>query len=251
MQKKIGFAVLLFFSLKIIAQNEPQNDAPKYAVTFGTGYAFQYFNKMQQPSERGTPLRLDKFSTSAPVAFRLQMSYFDHKNTEYRVLFSPFLQKGTFTPAQKVLSQSTEFGANEAIKTRFGFNVFRVGFARKKTSGFFKNFKIGATLVVRKWEIHLQSATKKSDNDNLLALPILYLGYEKNIGRKLFLTADFDGIAIPSAYVVEGGGALNYQLHKNLRAGLQYRLLSGFFEDGDIKNAFTTQNLGIALTAQF
>ena len=60
-----------------------------------------------------------------------------------------------------------------------------------------------------------------------------------------------DGLITPFAYVLEGGTALNYQLQKHLRVGLQYRIISGAYIASDVKNKFTSQNIGLALTGQF
>jgi hypothetical protein len=250
--KYIGSVVfLLLISVKTLAQTEAKTRIPKIAVTIGSGYAFQNKNRVQQPSERGTSLRFDKFTTSAPVALRLQVNYKVDENKEYRLLISPFSQKGSFTASNKVLSEGTEFSDGEKIDTYFGFNSIRFGFANKISQGTFKNFKIGVTLVVRKWEVSLKSATKTSENDNWLALPLLFVGYEKNISPKLVFTTELDVLGFPNAYVLEGGSALNYQLSNNFQFGLQYRIISGAYISSDIKNLFTAQNIGLALTTKF
>jgi hypothetical protein len=250
--RQIAFMLfLLLISVKIFSQTETKSYKPKLAITIGTGYAFQYINSIQQPSERGTSIRLDKFSTSPPLAYRLQINYAVDENKEYRLLISPFVQKGSFTADNSILSEGTEFSNGETIETYFSFNSIRFGFANKLTEGFFKNCKIGLTLVVRKWEISLKSATKNSDNDNWLALPLLYVGYEKNITPNLVFTSDLDVLGFPSAYVLEGGAALNYKMSKHFQLGLQYRIISGAFNSSEIKNAFTAQNVGLAVTTKF
>jgi hypothetical protein len=250
--RSICFVVLsLLVPVKTEAQTEAKTYTPKFSLTVGGAYAFQSINTMQQPSERGTSLRLDKFTTSPPLALRFQLNYAVNDHYEYRLLVSPFAQKGSFTASGKIVSESTEFATGETIETHFAFNSVRFGFANKITEGFFKNCKIGATLVVRKWEITLKSATKRSDNDNWLGLPLIYVGYEKNLTPKLNVTADLDALGFPSAYVMEGGGALNYKLSKHVMAGLQYRIISGAYYASDIANGFTSQNIGMALTAKF
>jgi hypothetical protein len=205
---------------------------------------------LQQPSERGTSLRFDKFTTSSPLAMRLQVNYKVTENKEYRLLLSPFSQKGSFIANKKTISETTEFNDGEKVETYFGFNSIRLGFANKISHGTFKNFKIGATLVVRKWEVKLNSTTKKSENNNWLALPLLFLGYEKDLSPKLVFASELDILGFPSAYVLEGGWALNYKLSKNFQFGLQHRIISGAYLSSDIKNLFTAQNIGVALTTK-
>jgi hypothetical protein len=243
--------VLLFLliSLKTTAQTEGK--MPKFSLTIGSGFAFQYKNTIQQPSESGTSLRLDPFLTSSPLALRFQANYAVSENMEYRFLVSPFIQKSSFTATEKLRSQGTTFEKGEKIETYFSFNSVRFGFANKIRQGFFKNCKVGVTLVVRKWDVRLKSAEHNSNNDNLLALPLLYLGYEKNITPKLIFTSDIDVLGFAQAYVLEGGTALNYKVSKNFLLGAQYRILSGAYNSSDIKSAFTAQNIGLAFTAKF
>jgi hypothetical protein len=251
-RKKINLLfVFALVSIKLFSQAVEAPPAPKISVTLGTGYAFQYYNNLRQAGESGTPVRLDLYSTSTPIALRLQVNYAVNATEEIRLLISPFSQSGSFIPTENVRSKDAEFISGEKIDTRFSFDVYRLGFANKVTHGFFKDFKIGATLIIRKWETNLKSATKNSYDVNWLGLPLLYLGYEKNLSSKLFVTTDLDIIAAPFAYALEGGTALNYKINQSLQAGLQYRILSGAFSDSSIKNAFTTQNIGVALTTRF
>jgi hypothetical protein len=84
-----------------------------------------------------------------------------------------------------------------------------------------------------------------------LALPLLFVGYEKNVSPKLVFTTELDVLGFANAYVLEGGSALNYQLSKNFQLGLQYRIISGAYISSDIRNLFTAQNIGLALTTKF
>jgi hypothetical protein len=253
-REKITSIIFIFvgFYVNLFSQTvDLQPFKPKVSVTLGTGFAFQYFNNLRQGGETGTHVRLDKYSTSKPIALRLQINYAMSETKEIRLLLSPFTQSGSFTATESIKTKGAVFESGEKIETQFSFSSLRLGFANKVTDGVFKNFKIGATLIVRKWETSQKSATKNSEDVNWLALPLLYVGYEKNIAPKVSVTADLDVIGIPSAYALEGGSALNFKLNKTFQAGLQYRILSGFFTDGSIKNAFTGQNIGVALTANF
>jgi hypothetical protein len=250
--RNICFVVFsLLISVKMAAQTASKSHSPKFSLTVGTGFAFQYFNNLRQGGESGTPVRLDKYSTSSPIALRLQVNYAISETKEVRFLVSPFTQSGSFTATEKVQTKDVVFEKGEKIDTRFSFSSVRLGFANKVTEGAFSNFKIGATLIVRKWETRQKSATKNSEDNNWLALPLLYVGYEKKLAPKTSVTADLDVIGIPSAYALEGGAALNFDVVKAFQVSLQYRILSGFFTDGSIKNAFTGQNIGLALTAKF
>jgi hypothetical protein len=251
---KTSLVLTLFFIssiTKLASQIEEKIYQPKFSLTIGTGYAFQYYNRLRQSGDKGTNIRLDKYSKSLPLALRLQLNYAINDRTTIRFLISPFSERGEFTPNSEVISKDATFMKGEKIESRFSFDVYRIGFSNKVTAGFFKDFKIGATLIVRKWETSLKSTTKSSFNDNWLALPLLYLGYEKNISKKIMLTSDLDVIAAPFAYALEGGGALNYKINKFFNIGMQYRILSGAFNDSDISNAFTSQNIGIATTIKF
>lgn len=243
--------VLVIASVKLFSQTAEAPSEPKISVTIGSGYAFQYYNNLRQAGENGTPVRLDLYSTSKPIALRLQVNYAVNDTEEIRFLVSPFTQNGSFISTENIKSKDAEFSIGDKIDTQFSFDVYRLGYANKVTKGFFKDFKIGATLIVRKWETNLKSTTKKSYDVNWLALPLLYIGYEKNIAPKLTITGDLDIIGAPFAYALEGGTALNYKLSKSFQAGLQYRILAGAFSDTSIKNAFTTQNIGVALTTKF
>jgi hypothetical protein len=238
-------------SIKVWSQTEATPAPTKFSFTFGTAYAFQYYNRLRQSSDKGTNIRLDNYSKSPPIALRWQFNYAINDRTDIRLLISPFSEKGEFTPNNQVISKDAEFMKGEKIESRFAFDVYRLGFSNRVTEGRFKNFKIGATLIIRKWEASLKSSTKRSFNDNWLALPLLYLGYEKNIAKKWLVTSDLDIIVAPFAYALEGGGALNYKVSRFFNLGLQYRILSGAFRDSEINNAFTTQNIGIAATIKF
>jgi hypothetical protein len=255
MKKKIIASTLFIFMrlcVQLYAQTiDLQPLKNKFSVTLGVGYAFQYFNNLRQGGESGTPVRLDLYSTSKPIALRAQVNYALNERQEIRLLISPFTQSGSFTATDKIKSKDAIFEGGEKIDTRFSFDSYRLGFANKVTQGVFKDFKIGATIIVRKWETTQQSASKRSYDINWLALPLLYVGYEKNIASKLSFTADLDVIGIPSAYALEGGLALNFRINKTFQTGLQYRILSGAFSDGSIKNAFTGQNIGLAFTTNF
>jgi hypothetical protein len=246
----ITFALILIY-ITALAQKDTGNYRPKFSITLGSGYIFQYYNKISQPSTTGSQLRLDKYSNSLPIAYRLQLNYYTNENTEIRILVSPFSQRGAFTPNDEIKAETEEFNANEEINTYFAFNSVRVGFAKKISEGTFNHFKIGGTLVARKWEVGLNNSTKKTYNSNILALPLLYVGYEKNILPKVNLTADLDILGFPFAYVLEGGWALNYNLQKHISVGLQYRILSGAYISSEINNKLTAQNIGLALTAKF
>jgi hypothetical protein len=253
--KKISiclFYLMLFGSIAdVFSQQTESLKNPKFSTTLGVGYAFQYYNNLQQGGGNGTPVRLDKYSTSQPIAFRFQLNYAKTPTLQYRLLISPFTQKGSFIANDKIKTKDVTFEKNEKIDTRFSFSSLRVGFANKVTHGIFKDFKIGATLIVRKWQTSQKSSTKNSADVNWLGLPLLYVGFDKHIAPKISVTADLDVIGIPSAYALEGGSALNFKINKTFQVGLQYRILSGFFTDGSINNAFTGQNIGLALTSYF
>jgi hypothetical protein len=247
--------IILFFSVfipfKMVSQSEEKTSNPKFLLTVGTAYTFQYHNNIQQPSDKGTALRLDNYKLDSPLALRFQLDYKATETTTYRFLISPFVTKSTFIASDKIIAKDKTFEKGEEIKSRFGFSSVRFGFFNKITEGFFTDFKIGATVIARKWEIILESVTQKSENDNFLILPLLYVGYEKNITPKVSFTSDLDVLYFPFAYALEGGSALNYDLHKNFQIGLQYRIISGTFKSDEIKNEFTSQNVGIALRTRF
>jgi hypothetical protein len=242
---------LIFCSLSAFSQKESEILTPKYTITLGAAYGVQYYNKLQQAAETGTPILLGKFSKSNPLAYRFQLDYNLSSTQKLRILLSPFNETGSFTPKSITLIEGTQFNPNEPIKTKFGFNVLRIGLSNKKETGRFKDFKIGGTLIIRKWQASFKSASQNTTNENTIAVPLLFLGYEKNFGRKLFFNTEIDGLIVPFASVMEGGTAINYVFNKFISAGLQYRVLAGTYNSSDVKNKFSTQSLGLNTSFKF
>jgi hypothetical protein len=243
--------IILVLNNLVYAQEKKPIEPPKFEITLGAGYGFQYFNSLQQSSSSGTLVPLHKYSTSKPLALRFQIDYNINPLKKVRILLSPFNETGVFKPSEMIDIEGKKFKAEEEIKTRFGFNVLRIGFSNKKEEGKFKNFKIGGTLVIRKWQASFKSASLNTANDNLLAVPLLFLGYEKFIRPKLFFNAEFDGLIVPFASVVEGGASLNFIITKNISTGLQYRILAGTYNSSDVKNKFSTQSIGFNTGIKF
>jgi hypothetical protein len=250
---KIATLLLLVMQINntVIAQDKKEVPSKRIAITIGTALGFQYYNTLQQSSESGTPIALGKYSTSKPLALRLQVDYYLSNTKKIRVLLSPFNETGVFTPTTTTNIEGKQFATGVPIKTRFGFNVLRVGFSNKQEEGRFKNFKIGGTLAIRKWQASFKSANNNTANDNIIAVPLLFVGYEKFITPKLFFNTEIDGLIVPFASVMEGGSSLNYTITKNISAGLQYRVLAGTYNASDVKNKFITQNIGLNACVQF
>jgi hypothetical protein len=249
MKNKLFIALLFVCCLPVLLC--AQQVSPRFAITLGSGLGIQYNNSLQQSSSNGTPISVGKYSTSVPLALRLQVNYHMPNNQMIRVLVSPFNESGSFAAIGNTIIQDKQFVNGEMITTHFGFNVLRIGFAKKQTEGRWQNFKLGGTLAIRKWEASFTSASKKAKNDNLIAVPLLFVGYEKNLSAKINWDTELDGLIVPFAYVLEGGSKLNYQLSKKISSGLYYRILSGYYNDADIKNQFTTQSLGINIQLNF
>jgi hypothetical protein len=250
---KIASLVLLALQLHGMAkaQNKSETFAPKVSVTIGAAMGFQYYNTLQQSKESGTPIALGKHSTSNPLALRLQVDYHISNTKKLRILLSPFNETGIFTPTATTNIEGKQFATGVPIKTRFGFNVLRIGLSNKQEEGRVKNFKIGGTLAIRKWQASFESAVTNTANDDIIVVPLLFVGYEKFITPKLFFNTEIDGLIVPFASVMEGGSSLNYKLSQNIAAGLQYRILAGTYNSSDVKNKFITQNIGLNACFQF
>jgi hypothetical protein len=250
---KIATILLLALQINNNAKSQDKKEVPpqRLAIIIGTALGFQYYNTLQQSSENGTPIPLGKYSTSKPLAVRLQIDYYLSNTKKIRVLLSPFNETGIFTPASTTNIEGKQFVTGVPVKTRFGFNVLRIGFSNKQEEGRFKNFKIGGTLAIRKWQASFESANINTANDNIIIVPLLFIGYEKFITPKLFFNTEIDGLIVPFASVMEGGSSLNYAITKNISAGFQYRVLAGTYNSSDVKNKFITQNIGLNACVQF
>jgi hypothetical protein len=249
MKSKIYISCIVFIcAFYSISAQEAQ---PKVSFTIGSALGFQYYNCLQQNSTNGTPVQLSKYSNSNTMAYRLQFNYYFKANQYLRILLSPFNETGLLTPNNELNIQNKIFAKGEPINTSFGFNVLRIGFAFEETAGKFRNYKYGGTLAIRKWQASFVSNKQDSKNDNLIAVPLLFVGHEKTFFNKIKIDTEVDGLLVPFAYVLEGGTSAYYLITKNISAGLQYRILSGYYEDSEIKNNFTTQNLGINIKIAF
>jgi hypothetical protein len=249
--KKLACFLIFINVIVCNAQTKDSLNSNELSISVGAGYVFQYYNKIAQPAETGSGIRLDKYNTSLPVLYRLQINYALNTNKYLRLVVSPFNQMGSFTSNTRIVSEDVQFNSGEKVDTYFGFNALRFGFVNRTTEGRFKSFKMGITLVVRKWEVRLMSSAKESTNDNVLALPLLYLGYERKFNSRFGLNAEVDVLGFPFAYVLEGGAELDYQLSKNFKIAVQYRILSGAFNSNEIKNALTAQSIGLSSIIKF
>jgi hypothetical protein len=243
-------SLLLFVCGKSCAQENGELLEHRYLVSVGAGYSFQYYNYVLQPSQTGTPLRLDQSIEGVPFLYHFRFNYLIDDKNEIRVLYSPFIRNGDFTPNSIVNFDNKLFSPNEKIESRFVFNLYMIGYVWK---GFKKieGLRAGLTMVVRQGGVHLVSASNSKKNTEIIAVPLFYVGYQKKITTKLLTETDVDFFALPIGYVYEGSVSMYYQLTELFRMGVQYRALGGYVNISNVENRLRTQSLGLSLSYKF
>jgi hypothetical protein len=245
--------ILLFMFIlaceKLFSQAKNPTDS-KFSLSIDGNYSFQYYNCVLQPSQTGTPLRLDQSTNDVPFLYQVRFSYSINSRKEIRVSYTPFIRNGTYLSNSDVFFDDKLFVGNEKIDTRFMFNLYRIGFVWK---GFKKaeGLRLGVTLVLRQGGVHLVSSSNSRKNNDAIIVPLLYIAYHKNITKKLLTETDLDFFALPFGYVYEGSASLYYKLTPPLRIGVQYRTLGGYVDISNVENRLLTQSLGLSVSYHF
>lgn len=216
-------------------------------------YAFQDYNEVRVPNEKGTTFDLNReFELQQPaIAPRLRVTYQFGKN-HISGLFAPLTTKYEGSAPRDIFFEGVQFYEGEYIYGKYTFNSYRLTYRRDLIDNDNWLFGIGFTAKIRDAEIALGSEDSFSSKLNVGFVPLVRIVGAYKLDKWRFFI-EGDGLFGGPGRAFDAFGGVSYKtilgksqpLH--IKAG--YRIVEGGADVGEVYNftVFHLASIGVIL----
>lgn len=225
------------------------NDKP-FSLQLDLGSTWQARNKVQIPNDNeGDKFSLEDVAGSGPWAtLRAEGIWSINQKHGIRIVLAPFSYSENGKLDKETRFAGATYSPDSPVKARYTFNSWRLGYRYHLYARTNWDFWIGATLKVRDAGVKLSQEGVSSQDDNVGAVPLLYLAGNYRFDEHWSIAADLDGLAGGPGRAIDFGVRINYQLDNEWQVGLGFRTLEGGADTDDVYNFawFNTVSLSAA-----
>lgn len=224
-----------------------------FSLQLDLGSTWQARNKVQIPNDnQGDKFSLQDVAGSGPWAtLRAEGIWSISDKHGMRVVLAPFSYSENGKLKQETRFAGATYSPDSPVKARYTFNTWRLGYRYHLYAQPNWDFWLGATLLIRDAGIKLNQAGVSSQDDNVGAVPLLYLAGNYRFDEHWSLAADLDGLAGGPGRAIDLGVRINYQLDDDWQLGLGYRTLEGGADTDDVYNFAWFNTVSMSATYRF
>ena len=228
-------------------------DDPAFSLQLDLGSTWQARNKVQIPNDnQGDKFSLEDVAGSGPWAtVRAEGIWSINDKHGVRILLAPFSYSENGKLKKETRFAGATYSPDDPVKASYTFNTWRLGYRYHLYAETNWDFWIGATLLIRDAGIKLSQAGASSQDDNVGAVPLLYLAGTYRFDERWSLAADLDGLAGGPGRAIDLGVRINYQLDDDWQLGLGYRTLEGGADTDDVYNFAWFNTVSMSATYRF
>jgi len=243
---------LLVVAFSGLAASAFANDRP-FSLQVDLGSTWQAKNKVQIPNDnQGDKFSLEDVAGSGPWAtVRAEGIWSINDKHGVRILLAPFSYSENGKLKKETRFAGATYSPDDPVKASYTFNTWRLGYRYHLYAESDWDFWIGATLLIRDAGIKLSQAGVSSQDDNVGAVPLLYLAGSYRFDQHWSIAADLDGLAGGPGRAIDLGVRINYQLHDDWQLGLGYRTLEGGADTDDVYNFAWFNTVSMSATYRF
>lgn len=203
---------------------------------FELGGVWQARNDVQIPGPTGTRFALDEVIDSGPYGFfRLDYSWLWLERHGLRLVYAPLRISEPGELQQPVDFAGENFSAG-TVNATYQFDAHRISYRYLALEQSHAGLYVGATLLVRDAEIHLEQNGLSSRDTNVGVVPLLHLAGYYSLSPHWQLSFDLDGLAAPQGRAIDLGVQANYQITPDWSLFTGYRLLDGGADNDEVYN---------------
>ena len=191
------------------------------------------FNYFQKPNNNEN--RVDLESNKNSTSLRLSFKYNLNKNWQLYLLYAPLKLNYEFISKKDFNYNNSNFQKNKTTNVSYKFNSYRIGFLRNYKK---ENFKwwYGFVGKIRDAEIKVSQANKSDSFDNVGFVPLLSLGIEYYLSKKISLYSQLDGLAAPQGSAYDFNIDFRYKIQNHSSISIGNRTLGGGADNDSLKN---------------
>lgn len=210
----------------------------RYELELEIGASWQEKNKVQIPNDnQGDRFELTDIAGSGPWAStRVNLLWNMSGPHDLRLVLAPFSyeERGSF--AEDVRFAGETFKGGDALKAKYTFNSWRLGYRYQYYDANGWRLWVGGTAKLRDAEIALRQGDTRASDDDLGFVPLLYLAGEYRFNDRWLFKFDVDGLAGGPGRAIDLSLKLGYEVNDRWQISAGYRGLEGGADTDDVYN---------------
>ena len=222
-------------------------------IQLDLGSTWQSRNKVQIPNDnKGDKFSLEDVAGDGPWAIvRAEGIWSINEKHGIRVLLAPFSYSENGKLDKQTRFAGATYSPDQNVKASYTFNTWRISYRYHLYAERDWDFWVGGTLLVRDAGIKLEQGDVSSQDDDVGAVPLLYLAGTYRLDKHWSINADLDGLAGGPGRALDLGVRINYQLDDKWQVGLGYRTLEGGADTDDVYNFAWFNTVSVSASYRF
>lgn len=245
-------AVTLLAAAPGFAASALASDKP-FSLQLDLGSTWQARNNVQIPNDNeGDEFSLEDVAGSGPWAtLRAEGLWSFSEKHGLRIVLAPFSYNENGKLDEETRFAGATYIADTPVRASYTFNTWRLGYRYQLYAETNWDFWVGATLLIRDASVKLRQGDVGSQDDNVGAVPLLYLAGNYRLDEHWSIAADLDGLAGGPGRAIDFGVRINYQLDDDWQLGLGCRTLEGGADTDDVYSFAWFNTVSMSATYRF
>lgn len=207
----------------------------EFSVVLESGAVWQNRNDVQiPPDQQGTRVELDEFGDGPFFYGRAELYYRPKGNHGFRLLYAPFTVNVNGTPRQDIQYDGETFTAGSEVDFTYTFNSYRATWFYAFWGHGDNQFNLGFTGKIRDAVTRFKQGSVEEDYTNVGFVPLLFIEYQKSLGKNWWLNFTMDGLAGGPGRAFDVALKVRTALSDSAQLGLGYRTLEGGADNDEV-----------------
>jgi hypothetical protein len=209
------------------------------SIDWESGVVISGYNNVQIPRATGTFIALNnkhQIETRASFFYRVRFSYSVNDKHIISILYAPLKLYGGGELSTPVSFESVTFPLGTPLKTTYVFNSYRLTYRYEFYNTEKMKIGLGLTAKIRDAEIKLASSDISARKTNIGFVPIINFNLERVLFKSFTLIINGDALAAPQGRAEDIMTALRYELKRNIKVRVGYRILEGGADVEEVYN---------------
>ena len=193
------------------------------------------YNDVRIPGDNGTLFSFSEdLKSDDEFFYRLRLNYKIGEKHNLSILYAPLTidAKGQFD--QDVKFQDLTFLSNTDIEGTYTFNSYRFTYRYDLYIEKSVEFGLGLTVKIRDAKITLKDNLQESTKDNVGFVPLINFRLFLKLNKQFGFLLEGDALAAPQGRAEDVMAAFTYDVSKNVKAKLGYRILEGGADNDEV-----------------